>query len=355
MRMSGRPELVLDRPGGDPRESHGGDLSEARKAFPAAPEPWLDLSTGVNPYPYPFHAPPPESWTRLPEPSALAALEAAAATAYRAPPDAHVVAAAGTQAIVAWLPHLFPARRVGVLGFSYFEHARSWRRCGAAVSIVEDVRDLEDKDVAVIVNPNNPDGRIVAADALRGLAAEFRRRGRLLVVDEAFVDFLEPGVSLAPDLPAAGALVLRSFGKTYGLPGLRLGFAIAAADMALKLRGALGSWPVSGSAIAIGIAALRDQSWLDSTRAALAADAAALDTILDAAGFACQGGAPLFRLAAHPHAARRFSALAEAGIWVRRFADRPGWLRFAIPNSDAQRARLSAALAATVPVPTPVV
>jgi cobalamin biosynthetic protein CobC len=331
------------------RDSHGGDLALARKSFPAAPEPWLDLSTGVNPYPYRFRAPPPESWTHLPDSAALAALETAAAVAYRAAPKAHIVAAPGTQAIINWLPRLFPARRVGVLGFTYFEHARSWRSCGATVAIVETIGDLKDKDVAVVVNPNNPDGRVVALDELRALAGAFRGQGRLLVVDEAFADFLEPGVSLAPELPSAGALVLRSFGKTFGLPGLRLGFAIAPAEIALKLRRALGCWPVSGAAIAIGVEALGDQVWLDATRARLKADAAALDAILVAAGFASHGGAPLFRLAAGVEAARRFKTLAEAGIWVRRFDARPDWLRFAIPKSGTDCARLCAALGVNVP------
>lgn len=329
--------------GGSPDEAHGGDLARARKEFHGAPQPWLDLSTGVNPYAYPFRPPPPESWTRLPDAAALASLEDAARSATRAAPHARIVAAPGTQAIINWLPHLFPARRVGVLGFSYFEHARRWRASGADVCIAGDPGELEDKHVAVIVNPNNPDGRIVAPDRLVALAARLRERGGMLVVDEAFADFL-PEVSLAPLLPAAGALILRSFGKAYGLPGLRLGFAIAPADMALKLRAALGAWPVSGAAIAIGAEALRDGAWLAATRQRLATDAAALDAILGAAAFAPLGGAPLFRLAGAADAPARHRALARAGIWVRRFEARPHWLRFAIPNNVADRMRLAAAL-----------
>ena len=254
--MHGKAERMVGGEDFAPREAHGGDLSIARKNFPAAPQPWLDLSTGVSPYAYPFRAPPPESWTRLPEAAALAALEQAAAGAYRVGPQARVVAAPGTQAIINWLPHLYPAQRVGVLGFSYFEHARSWAASGAAVSIVDDMGELDDKDVAVIVNPNNPDGRIVAPDRLRALALSFQRRGGLLIVDEAFADFLDADLSLAAE--PSGALILRSFGKAYGLPGLRLGFAIAPPDLAARLRGALGAWPVSGAAIDIGVAALSE-------------------------------------------------------------------------------------------------
>lgn len=349
--LSGNTERATDLiPGHDAgRQAHGGDLSAARQAFPCAPEPWLDLSTGVNPYCYPFSPPSAESSTRLPDAPGLAALEAAARTAYGASRDAEIVAAPGTQAIINWLPHLFPARRVGILGFTYFEHFSAWRASGAATSIVNDLDGFGDKDVGVIVNPNNPDGRLIARDDLRGLAESFRERGKLLIIDEAFADFLEPGVSLAPELPRSGALVLRSFGKTFGLPGLRLGFAIAPRDMALKLRAAFGCWPISGAAIAIGAQALADSPWFEAARERLKGDAAALDAILKSAGFELYGGSPLFRLAAAPDAGRRFKALAGAGIWVRRFDARPDWLRLAIPGRESDRDRLRRALGVEAP------
>lgn len=344
--MSGNTERAIELIAGHDAgaQAHGGNLSAARRAFPRAPEPWLDLSTGVNPYRYPFTPPSVESWTRLPDATALTGLEAAAGIAYGASHDAQIVAAPGTQAIINWLPHLFPARRVGVLGFTYFEHFSAWRASGAATSIVSDLEEFDDKDVGVIVNPNNPDGRLVAPADLRALAINFRERGKLLIIDEAFADFLEPGVSLAPELPPSGAIVLRSFGKTFGLPGLRLGFAIAPRDMALKLRAAFGCWPVSGAAIAIGAEALADSSWLEATREKLKVDVLALDAILKAAGFELRGGSPLFRLAVASDAQRRFKSLAEAGVWVRRFDARPDWLRIAIPNCEVDRARLRDAL-----------
>jgi cobalamin biosynthetic protein CobC len=81
---------------------HGGDLgAAARRMFPGAPEPFLDLSTGINPNPYPLSPLPPEASTRLPNPLALAKLTAIAAAAYAAPSPAHVVAGPGTQILVA--------------------------------------------------------------------------------------------------------------------------------------------------------------------------------------------------------------------------------------------------------------
>ncbi len=328
---------------------HGGNLFAARRAYPQAPEPWLDLSTGVNPYAYPFACLPMERFTRLPEFEELLALEAAAATAYRVAATSEVVAAPGTQAIVNLLPRLLPARRVGILGVTYCEHARSWITSGAKPTIAEDLSELVDKDIAIIVNPNNPDGRLVAAADLHTLAAILGNHGGLLIIDEAFVDFLEPGASAVPGTAESGVVVLRSFGKTYGLPGLRLGFAIAPKPLAEKLRAALGPWPVSGAAIAIGSAALKDAAWLAAMRARLHADARTLDKMLAVAGFASAGGSLLFRLVRHEDAQGWFERLAKAGILVRRFEARPAWLRFGIAGSDAGRMRLCAALGVELP------
>ena len=327
-----------------PLAGHGGNLFAARRAYQQAPEPWLDLSTGISPYAYPFENPPPESFTRLPQHDELCALEAAAHAAYHAAAVAEVVAAPGSQAIINWLPRLVPARCVGVLGFTYGEHERSWAAAGAEVTIAEDFDELASKDIAIIVNPNNPDGRLVPAADLHALALALAARGGLLIVDEAFVDFVDPSASAVPQMAGQGIVVLRSFGKTYGLPGLRLGFAIATHDLAERLRAALGPWPVSGAAIAIGSKALRDGAWLAASRARLMAQGSALDDMLAAAGFAAAGGSVLYRLARHKEAQIWFERLAESGILVRRFPAWPEGLRFGIPGTDADMVRLRKAL-----------
>ena len=317
---------------------HGGDVAAARAGFPAAPEPWIDLSTGINPASYPLPPLDPVLWTTLPEPGAVTGLEAAAARAYGATAE-HVVAAPGTQALIQWLPHLAPARSVGILGSTYGEHARCWAASGAAISIVQDLDALAGFDVAVVVNPNNPDGRLVAAAALAALAD----RVGLLVVDEAFMDVMPPGWSLAPTLPDR-TIVLRSFGKTYGLAGLRLGFALASGELAVSLRRAVGPWAVSGPAIAIGREAFGDVAWLEATRLQLGAAAGRLDHLLAAHGATMVGGTPLFRLADVDDAWRLFGDLARAGILVRPFVERPRCLRFGLPREEAQWIRLGAAL-----------
>ncbi len=325
-----------------PPIEHGGGLDAARRRYPAAPRPWIDLSTGVSPRAFPLPAIPAEAFTRLPDEAARLTLEAAAARAYRACENCEVVAGAGTQAFIQRLPGLFPARRVATLGFTYAEHAASWRASGAQVTAVESLDGLATMDAAVVVNPNNPDGRLTAPEQLAALARRMAAHGGVLIVDEAFIDFT-PRASVAT-LAGGNLIVLRSFGKSYGLPGLRLGFALCDPSIAERLRAALGPWSVGGPALAVGAAALADAAWLDESKLLVQSSARRLDAMLEAAGFRIVGGAALFRLAEHAAAAHWRERLCEAGILTRRFAERPAWLRFGLPGAAEEWRRLARAL-----------
>lgn len=318
---------------------HGGDLDEARRLFPDAPEPWIDLSTGINPAPYPLPDLGEAVFQRLPAPGDLAALEATAAAAYGAADPATVVAGPGTQALINWLPRLRPPGRVAVVGPTYAEHALAWRLGGHEV--VETARLDDPAEVLVVVNPNNPDGRVISRKKLGATADRLPRQGGWLVVDEAFID-LEPLDSLIPALPPA-TIVLRSFGKAYGLAGLRLGFAVAELSIANALRRALGPWPVSGPALAIGTQALADAGWRMSAAGEREADARRLDIVLSTAG-RVTGGTRLFRLLETATAPRLFERLGRSGIWVRRFAGRPHHLRLRPPSGEIEWRRLDSAL-----------
>ena len=315
---------------------HGGDLEAVRRRFPQAPLPWLDLSTGINPIPYPVETVAPEAWSRLPNRADQDALCAAAARRFGVDDPETVVAAPGTQALIQLLPRLIPRSRVAVVGPTYEEHEVCWRRQDHDVTVVEEFAATEGYDVAIVVNPDNPTGRLVPTTELEA------RRG-MLVVDEAFVDFLPPIASLADDLPP-NAIVLRSFGKTYGLAGLRLGFAIARRKFADRLRTELGPWAVSGPALSIGRAALDDKAWLRAAAARLREDGERLDATLGKAGFSLLGGTPLFRLVQREDAADIAARLGRHGIHVRAFSRQPRWLRFGLPGGDIAFRRLAAAL-----------
>jgi cobalamin biosynthesis protein CobC len=322
---------------------HGGARDVARRLAPDAPEPWIDLSTGINPHAYPLPALEPEAWSRLPTSGALAELEAAAAARYGASPEM-VVAGPGSQALIQALARIVPRGAVGVLGPTYGGLKAAFAAAGARVDEAKRVEDMGDLDVAIIVNPNNPDGRITLRADLLELHSRLAPRGGFLIVDEAFADFDGEGESLAPVLPT-GAVVLRSFGKSFGLAGLRLGFAIVSPEIILPLRAALGEWPVSGPAIAIGTRALTDVVWTDAMHDRLGQEAARLDGLLNSNGWRLVGGTRLFRLAAKVDARAMFERLLAAGILARPFAQAPDWLRFGIPGDESAWRRLAGALA----------
>jgi len=324
---------------------HGGDLTDAIARYGGAPGSWLDLSTGINPRPWPIaHALPDSAWQRLPSRADTEALLDAARKAYSVPDGADIAAAGGTQALIQWLPYLAAPGPVAIVGPTYSEHAAAWRNAGHAVVAIDNLDACPDRAVhAVVVNPNNPDGRVTDRAVLTRLAERLKACGGWLVVDEAFAD-VDPAVSavaLCPDLPV---LILRSFGKFYGLAGLRLGFAIGAPEIITRIAAALGPWPVSGPALLIGAAALGDQPWADRTRRALQQQACALDEVLVKAGFAIAGGTPLFRLARHPQALQLHAKLAKQQIWCRSFDWADDLLRFGLPSDAAGLDRLAAAL-----------
>jgi cobalamin biosynthetic protein CobC len=324
---------------------HGGDLATARKLFPGAPEPFLDLSTGINPNPYLIAQLPPDAYTSLPQPAALARLARIAAKAYGAPSAAHVAIAPGSQIVMTQLAGVIAKGRAVVLGPTYAEHARAAALAGHEVSETADVEQLGEAALAIVVNPNNPDGRLVGRDTLLSLADRLQRRDGLLVVDEAFMEAAPEDAGLGDAVASRGNIVvLRSFGKFYGLPGLRLSFALAAPEIAARLAAALGPWPVSGAALAIGAEALSDRDWKQAARASLETAARRLDALLAGAGLEVLGGTALFRLVRTPEAEHLFRQLGEAGVLVRRFERQPGWLRFGLPGSEDEWQRLAAAL-----------
>jgi cobalamin biosynthetic protein CobC len=316
--------------------AHGGNLDEIEQRFADAPRPWIDLSTGINPLAYPATNLAASSWARLPMKSDEQALLAVAAARYGVPDPATILAAPGTQALIQLLPRLVPRGRVAVVGPTYEEHEVCWRRQGHDVVVVPDLAQTADADVVVVVNPNNPTGRLLSPADL------YDRRG-LLVVDEAFIDFLAPTASLASHLPPH-TIVLRSFGKAYGLAGVRLGFAIAEKSLIDRMRDELGPWAVSGPALDLGRRALGDEPWFQATAARLDAQRTKLDTLLVRAGFTLLGGTPLFRLTHHREAQSVVTRLAQHGIHVRAFAAGPNWLRWGIPGDDVALRRLKAAL-----------
>ncbi len=319
---------------------HGGNLREAAIRFNRPREEWLDLSTGINPQPYPVPSLAQDAWHRLPENDPALAL--AAAAYYRAP---LMLPVAGTQAAIQALPRLRAPSRIVVAAPSYAEHAHHWTQHGHTMREVP-YTDLDaavdNCDVMVVCNPNNPTGAVVAPARLLAWAGRLAARGGWLVVDEAFGD-TEPQSSVAPSSGQPGLIVLRSVGKFFGLAGLRLGFVAAHPDLLRMLADLLGPWTVSSPAQQIGAAALGDVAWQGAMRKTLAAMGMRLHQLLAEHGIDATGCA-LFQWwqEAQPEAFWRH--MAERGIWVRLFAQAGRGIRLGLPPSEAGWQRLALAL-----------
>ncbi|MDD2055861.1 threonine-phosphate decarboxylase CobD [Pseudomonas sp. GD03860] len=318
---------------------HGGRLQRAIQHYGIAREDWLDLSSGIAPWAFAI----PEialcAWARLPETDD--GLEQAAAAYYGAAP---VLPVAGSQAAIQALPQLRAPGTVGVLSPCYAEHAEGWRRAGHRLLELQEAHieeALDTLDVLVVVNPNNPTGRRLPAEQLLAWHARLARRGGWLLVDEAFMDNT-PQHSIGAHAGRPGLIVLRSFGKFFGLAGVRLGFVLAEQPLLLRLADLLGPWTVSGPTRILGQTCLLDSAAHQQQITRCAEASQRLARVMSAAGFAPTGGCDLFQYRVTEQAARLHEFMARRGILLRLFAA-PASLRFGLPASDADFQRLAQA------------
>jgi len=319
---------------------HGGRLRHAARQYGIDEADWLDLSTGINPNGWPVPAMPDGIWQRLPQDDD--GLQAAAQAYYGTP---QVLAVAGSQAAIQALPMLRPPAQVALVAPGYAEHAHAWRRHGhqvVSVPAAEIIRAGANAQVVVIINPNNPTGKLFSVTGLLEMHAQLAARGGWLVVDEAFID-ATPGHSLAFACPRPGLIVLRSLGKFFGLAGVRVGFMLAKETVLQPLADLLGPWPIAAPSRHAAMLALRDTAWQDATRQALPLAAQRLAELLSKHGLAPSGGSSLFQWVCCADAANVYEQLAQQGILTRLF-DMPHSLRFGLPRDEAQWSRLAEAL-----------
>ncbi|APX12633.1 threonine-phosphate decarboxylase CobD [Tateyamaria omphalii] len=299
---------------------HGGGLDAAIAQYGGRRSDWIDLSTGINPAPYPLPNLSQTDWTALPDRAASDRLIAAARTAWNVPVGAAILATPGASAAIAQIPRLAPKGTVHIPSPTYNEHAASFANAGWTVTNSDPTAAAQ-----VLVHPNNPDGRHWSAGDLTA---------PLQVIDESFCD-VTPDASLIAHADRPGTLILKSFGKFWGLAGIRLGFVIGDPALIARLSDMLGPWPVSGIALNIGATALEDQAWAQQTRASLTQDADRLDTLMQARGAQLVGGTTLFRLYDVGDAGVWHTRLARAHIWSRVFPYSSTWLRLGLPPGHA--------------------
>lgn len=323
---------------------HGGDLQWAQSHFAQNEQPWMDLSTGINPFAYPIPEVSPEAWQRLPGTEAEQRLLAAARIFYGAQTSTEICAVPGSQLSIQMLPRLYASSHVGILSPTYAEHAASWKQAGHHVQEITSLEEVSERaKYVIVVQPNNPDGKIYAKSDLVSLAHRLRSRNGQLIIDEAFAD-TDQDCSLVGEISTTGSLILKSFGKFFGLAGLRLGFCLGPAKTINRLRLILGPWIVSGVAMEVATKALLDDLWVSQTRQRLNMASKRLETLLIKAGFNIVGKTSLFCLIQNDSADKIFHLLCTRGIHCRMFPDRSGYLRFGLPGSEDEWQRFTAAL-----------
>ncbi|MBP2473891.1 histidinol-phosphate aminotransferase [Crossiella equi] len=287
-------------------------------------------------------------------PSAAADLAARTAAAQRhgRSPD-EVLVLNGAAEGFALLPRLAP-RLAAVVHPSFTEPEVALRDAGVPVARVLLAGDYrlrpelvpEEADLVVVGNPTNPTSVLHPAETLRALA----RPGRVLVVDEAFLDAVpgEPESLARQALP--GVLVLRSLTKTWGLAGLRAGYALGAPELLSRLAENRPQWPVGSLALTAVTACCAPAALAEAEEAAVEGQAhrAALATALAAlpgvqVHLPAAGPFLLLRVRAGEHVRLR---LRERGVAVRRADTFPGLssdhLRVAVRPPDEAKVLLAA-------------
>ncbi len=332
---------------------HGGDVRRLSETGGVAPEELLDFSANINPLG-------PPDWMRrvvsahlseavhYPDPNCTELLQAAAAR-YDTPAE-EIVAGNGSTELLYALPRVLDCRRAVIAVPCYSDYRRAAERAGLEVLTFAGFEQLSDAietaSLVILGQPNNPTGCCFDPARLRVLATSNPQAW--FVIDEAFADFVEGLDRLSHERPP-NIIVLLSATKNYAIPGLRLGFAIADAPVAEKLRDALPPWSVNSLAQAVGTAALRDEDYLKRSRQQVAEWRGQLTACLEQMpGIHVFPGQANFLLARVNHDARELSArLLRRGIAIRVCDNFEGldarYFRVAVRTAE-ENARLVAAI-----------
>lgn len=261
----------------DTRENiHGGAVYEAARRLRIPPEKILDFSANINPL-----GPPSgvitgtagdRSITSYPD---LTDFVTALSDKLQISPEKIVVSNGSTALIFAAVRALKP-RRALLIEPAFAEYRRALQSVDAEAyemvlqetdafqpdfsSINKSLR-LRRYDLVVLNNPHNPTGAVYSREAIEGVVQQAAEVGAFMILDEAFIDYA-PGASMVTEVAAQSNLVvLRSLTKFYGMPGLRVGYAVCCEGLAARLRDQIEAWPVSSFALAAAGAAIAESAY----------------------------------------------------------------------------------------------
>ena len=315
---------------------HGGDIDLAIKKYGGQRADWIDLSTGINRTSYPWQESVKVELRDLPSSKLLMGLEKAASRAYKVAEGKDTAAVQGAQQIISLLPIcLKNYNSVAILGPTYNEYEKAFKSSGIKAETVSEVSKLSSSDIAIIVNPNNPTGKVIAEEILDDLS----KKVRILIIDESFKMFSSRRIQKFDNV-----IQINSLGKFFGLAGVRLGFVSGPSDFIKSVRGMLGPWPVSSLAAEIGIVALNDKVWISEMEKILVTESNALHVVCNSRNWELVGRTSLFHTYATSSCLEVEKQFAAHGIWIRTFDYSKTWVRLGIPNSENAWTRVKQAL-----------
>ena len=315
---------------------HGGDIDLAIKKYGGQRKDWIDLSTGINRTSYPWQESVKVHLRDLPGSKLLMSLEEAASRAYKIAVDTETVATSGAQQIINLLPtHLNKYSSVAILGPTYNEYEKAFKSSNLRTNTVAEISNLSCNDIAIIVNPNNPTGKVITEEELEDLS----KKVEILIIDESFKMFSSRKTQNLDNL-----IQINSLGKFFGLAGVRLGFVSGPSDFIKSVRKMLGPWPISSLAAEIGLVALSDKIWISQMEKILLAGSTALHAACNSKNWRLVGKTNLFHTYATSNCFEVEEQFAAHGIWVRTFDYSETWVRIGIPTSEHELTRVKKAL-----------
>ncbi|MBO6918350.1 MAG: threonine-phosphate decarboxylase [Rhizobiaceae bacterium] len=323
---------------------HGGNLEEAIKVYGGERSEWIDISTGISPFTTPMPEISLDDWQRLPEPSSLSELAHLAQRYYGA--DQKCVVTSGSQFVINHLPDLLEGD-VGIVEPTYGEYAGAFARQNRHFTSISSIDDIGDVQSIILANPNNPTGRVFSRDELLNLAAKLSARGGYLVVDEAFCDVCDQAAMLSGN-SIDNLIVLRSFGKFFGLAGARIGFVFAQDNILHQIEQLQGPWAISGPSMAVAKHVLMSNHIHQDLLKKITTRHTDMLNMLKDTGVEIIGGTKLFMLVGHENAIDLHAYLLKHKILTRKFSYHSKWLRLGLTRDQEEDGRLRDAISSFV-------
>jgi len=256
---------------------HGGNVFDIARQLGRPSSELIDFSASINPLGISSHVKDAiiaalDSLVHYPD-NTHSELKQALAVQHGLSP-ANIVVANGSTEIIYHLPAMLPGKRALVISPSFNEYLRSldqqeWQirhfilepGNNFALDLAALERALADGyDVLYLCNPGNPNGTLYSLQTIERVYRLCSASGTFLVLDEAFMDFCEECSARHAIVTGDNGIILRSMTKFFGIPGLRLGYALSSAAMAERLDAMGGPWSVNTLALTAGVAALEDHA-----------------------------------------------------------------------------------------------